>query len=393
VKVAIVTSFYASSILDEKEIRKRSLCIQHPHPWIKNLAEALAKRDVDIHVVTISNEFNQDYSFKKNNVIYDFLKSTGKIKRVLSLYESDKLRIHSFLKKEGFDIVHGQGLNMFGYYAVTSEIPHVLTIHLYMTTRDRLKEIDRIHLIKIYLLLLSVIQKKIILKRTKHAISISRVVRKILVQKGLKAKIHDIENPVCPDFFLKEQSLSEDYCLYVGSLTERKNVLDLVKALEKTKMGKLKIISQTVAGEYYSQIKKYVENNNLLHRVVFLGHKRNNEIVYHLKKSMFLVLPSMKEMAPMVISEAMAAGKPVIATAIDGIPYMIKEGETGFLVPPGNSQKLAEKMELLFANRDLCQKMGRKARREAENRWYPDMVAEQTILVYQEIIKNWQNGK
>ena len=118
----------------------------------------------------------------------------------------------------------------------------------------------------------------------------------------------------------------------------------------------------------------------------------NNEIIEILKNSSFLVLPSKKEGAPIVIGEAMATGKPVIATDVDGVPYMIKDGETGFLVQPGKQDELSEKMELLFTNRDLCKKIGKKARQEAERRWHPDVVAEQTLEVYQKIIRKWKKG-
>lgn len=385
-KIAIVTSFYASTILEGVDAKKTGFLNRHPQPWITNLAEALTKKGNDIHVVTISTEFNQDIKFEKNNVDYVFLKSTLKARRTLSLYESDNLRVRHFLKNEGFDIVHGQGMNMFGYYAVTSNIPHVLTIHLYPSVRDRLKEVNGIGFKQIYFMLLSVLMERKTLKRAEQIISISHAVREILVRKGLQAKIYDIENPVHLDFFSKEHSLIEDFCLYVGSITERKNVLVLVKALEKVKRGKIKIIFQAVSGEYYSQVKHYVQENKLDHRVEFLGPKKNLEIVDYLRRALFLVLPSKKEMAPMVISEAMAAGKTVVATAVDGVPYMIRDGETGFLVKSEDVEDLAAKMQLLFNNRSLAQSMGEKAREEALMRWHPDVVAGKTLEVYRKIL-------
>lgn len=386
-KVAILSPFYASGVLDRNEIETLSLRIQHPHSWIKNLAEALANIGVDIHIVTINNEFTQDTKFERNNVKYVFLKSAGKIKRFLTMYEIDKLRIHDFLKKEGFDLVHGQGMNKFGYYAVTSGIPHVLTIHLYMSAIDHLKEINKFQVMRLYLILVALLHKRKVHKFATKIISISPVIRQILAQKSLTTSIYDIENAVHPDFFQDiGKKNTEGYCLYVGSISERKNILGLVEALEYFTIGKLKIISQTVGGDYFLKVKKYIEDKKLVCRVQFLGPKENHEIVGYLQKAIFLVLPSLKEMAPMVISEAMAAGKPVVSTAVDGIPYMVEEGETGFIVPPYDSQSLAEKMEFLFANTTVCQKMGEKARMEAGKRWHPEVVARKTSVVYKEIL-------
>jgi glycosyltransferase involved in cell wall biosynthesis len=381
-KVAILTPFYASAVLSEKEIQERGLRIQHPHPWISNLATALDRRGLDVHVVTMNTEFKQDVKIQKEGVCYNFLRPAGRMKRGLTLFESDRFRLYRFLRREGFSIVHGQGLNMYGYFAVTSGMPHILTIHLYAGIKGFAWSTP----LSVYQGLVFLMQKWITLKRVKNVISISPQVRKILEQNKVKAKYYDIENPVHPDFFRNYHSRTDDFCLYVGSLTKRKDVISLFEALKMIDNGKLKIISQTVAGPYYAQVKEYVASHDLSHRVEFLGSKTNNDIIDTLKMSRFLVLPSKKEMAPMVISEAMAAGKPVIATAVDGVPYMIRDKETGFLVPPGDIQKLIEKMELLYSNSSLQRKMGMKARQEALRRWHPDVVAAKTINVYEKVV-------
>jgi glycosyltransferase involved in cell wall biosynthesis len=72
---------------------------------------------------------------------------------------------------------------------------------------------------------------------------------------------------------------------------------------------------------------------------------------------------------PTTILEALACGTPVVATAVGGIPEQIADGETGFLVPQGDSQAMAAQIDLLLRDDDLCQKMGRAAAEMARRRF------------------------
>jgi glycosyltransferase involved in cell wall biosynthesis len=69
---------------------------------------------------------------------------------------------------------------------------------------------------------------------------------------------------------------------------------------------------------------------------------------------------------PNSILEAMACGKPVVATAVGGIPEQIIEGKTGFLVPPGDAQGMAQRICILLSDRQQASQMGRRAAAEAE---------------------------
>ena len=79
-----------------------------------------------------------------------------------------------------------------------------------------------------------------------------------------------------------------------------------------------------------------------------------------------LVLSSRSEGTPMVIVEAMAKARPVVAPEITAIPEMVQDGLTGFLFAPGSAADLAQKLAGLAGNHDLILKMGRKARQKAE---------------------------
>lgn len=88
----------------------------------------------------------------------------------------------------------------------------------------------------------------------------------------------------------------------------------------------------------------------------------------------------------MVIVEAMAAGVPVIASNVGGIPYQVRNGETGFLINPGDVGALTERLVMLLSNNAMRQSFGSAAKLLAASEYQADRVVDKTISVYREII-------
>ena len=95
-----------------------------------------------------------------------------------------------------------------------------------------------------------------------------------------------------------------------------------------------------------------------------------------------LVVPSLVETTPFVILEAMAAGKPVVASRIYGIPEMIEEGESGSLVDPSDPAGLAGALLPLIRDPALRQQYGRRARERYERYFSADHMARTTTAAY-----------
>jgi glycosyltransferase involved in cell wall biosynthesis len=87
-----------------------------------------------------------------------------------------------------------------------------------------------------------------------------------------------------------------------------------------------------------------------------------------------LLLPSTREGFPCVIAEAMACGAPVLGSAVGGVPEMVVEGETGWLVPPGDDAALRDRMAFVLDNREAVAALRPHARRMAEQRVSPARV-------------------
>jgi glycosyltransferase involved in cell wall biosynthesis len=98
------------------------------------------------------------------------------------------------------------------------------------------------------------------------------------------------------------------------------------------------------------------------------------------------VFPSIYEPFGIVLLEAMACGKPVVASNVGGIPFVVEEGKTGLLFESGNVEDLADKIMTILENEELGEKMGEAGRERAkEFTW--DKIAERTVEVYKEILK------
>jgi glycosyltransferase involved in cell wall biosynthesis len=79
-----------------------------------------------------------------------------------------------------------------------------------------------------------------------------------------------------------------------------------------------------------------------------------------------LVLPSFAEGLPVVLMEALASRIPVIATQVAGVPELVEDGVSGFIVPPGDVDTLALRLDRLLSDPELCVAMGAAGRRKVE---------------------------
>ena len=154
------------------------------------------------------------------------------------------------------------------------------------------------------------------------------------------------------------------YALFFGRLFPMKGLGTLLGAASVVPH-----VSLVIAGEgpERERLERYVSDRGLKN-VEFVGYKQGDELKNLVRGASFVVLPSKcYEISPMVIYEAYAVGKAVVASRIGGIPELVDEGQTGLLFEPGNAEELAEKMRYLAANPQLCMDMGRRAREKIES--------------------------
>ena len=96
--------------------------------------------------------------------------------------------------------------------------------------------------------------------------------------------------------------------------------------------------------------------------VSFTGYLDQDEVAAALAEADMLVLPSFAEGLPVVLMEALASRIPIIATQVAGVAELVRDGETGFLVPPGDVESLTDRLNQLLSDPELCRRMGEAGR-------------------------------
>ena len=137
------------------------------------------------------------------------------------------------------------------------------------------------------------------------------------------------------------------------------------------------------------------ERTNCIHRArclgvadqcVFVG--KQARIVDYLCASDILLLPSEQESFGLAALEAMACELPIIASRVGGLPQLVDDGETGFLSPVGDVDKMADDTVRLLTDKKLRRQMGRRARESAISRYSTDKIIPQYIEFYERIIQS-----
>lgn len=150
--------------------------------------------------------------------------------------------------------------------------------------------------------------------------------------------------------------------LFLSNMMVEKGVLVLLQGCKILKEKGLRFECHFV-GEWFdisqAQFYSFLRENNLSDCVQAHGKKYNDDKKSFFARSDIFVLPTFKECFPLVVLEAMACGLPVVSTSEGGIPDIVVEGETGFLVQRKNVEALVEKVELLIRDGNLREQLGR----------------------------------
>lgn len=360
-----------------------------------NLIEGLLSfEDMEIHVVTSNNSLRKYIRVVSNSVRYHYLPSP-KHWQTLSLYMLDRFRINRKLHEINPDIVHAQNSQNYGYICLKTRFPIVLSVHGIVKEeanyisglKNRLRAIIRGQMIQKYCV-----------QNSPHIIQPTRYPEQYFgyLETG---KWHDTGNAIASQFFDVKGETEKCRVFYSGAVIPRKRLHDLIIALGKVKKRfsnvTLRIAGGTPDKEYLKKIKGLISTYNLDANVVFLGLLSQPELVEEYRKCALLVLPSGQETSPMVIAEIMAVGKPVVATRVGGVPYLIDDKQTGIIVDVGDINGLANGIDIILSDDELQVRMGNLAKEKANNRFRCRIVAEKVLQVYHEAIdsykENWRN--
>ena len=133
-------------------------------------------------------------------------------------------------------------------------------------------------------------------------------------------------------------------------------------------------------GPLREELLGFAKRGALRERVRFLGYRADARALVGLLD--VLVVPSLTEGSPLIVLEAMAAGVPVVASAVGGIPDQVRHGEEGLLVPPDDPDALAETLGTLLRNPTRARRLGEAGRRRAGNEFCHDALVRRIEAIY-----------
>ena len=177
-------------------------------------------------------------------------------------------------------------------------------------------------------------------------------------------------------------------------MPQEKPLVGTVARLEPAK--RMDVLLQTMAlvptasavivgdGRQRSALETLAEQLKLADRVWFVGHRE--DVRCWLAALDLFVLCSDREGMPNAVLEAMAAGLPVAATAVGGVPEVVVDGVTGVLVPPGEPATLAEAVAGLLGDKELRRRMGEAGQRRIEECFSVERTVERTEALYEELL-------
>jgi phosphatidylinositol alpha-mannosyltransferase len=178
---------------------------------------------------------------------------------------------------------------------------------------------------------------------------------------------------------------SELKILFVGRPEERKGLPILLAAFNA--LVEHVPCHLTVIGAEREDVLRYIADPEMLQWIDIRGRVSRESLWAELHGADVLCAPSLSgESFGMVLTEAFAAGTPVIASAIAGYSDVVSDGVDGLLVPPGDPQRLAEELQRVHFEPERLQEMGQAARRSAERYAWP-RVADQVTAVYERAIE------
>jgi glycosyltransferase involved in cell wall biosynthesis len=174
--------------------------------------------------------------------------------------------------------------------------------------------------------------------------------------------------------------------LFLGLISDKKGVFDLLDVLNSGSEAFDKMIKVTIAGNGETErLETAISKNHTVGTVKYAGWVNGARKSELLNECDAYVLPSYSEGLPISILEAMAYGKPVIATNVGGIPEIVKPGYNGWLFQPGDRFALQEILNEVINNRALLKEYGNHSYELSKN-YSPKAVFETLNILYNQLL-------
>jgi len=357
-----------------------------------SIANELAKKGHNVHLISYKRPFKINKNLVKihlinikNHAVFEYFPITlvlaSKIEEVIKKEKLDLINVHyalpysvsSYLAKE---ISVSEGI----------KIPIITTLHgTDIHTFGRKKDFKTI--------------LKFVLDNSDGIITVSNFVANQAKELGITKEIKTIYNYVDTERFKREDSdeirkLREQFArkneriiFHASNFRKVKRIEDIIRAFNKIKRKVPSKLILAGSGPEMPKIKQLIERLRLTKSVFLLGKIKKIEKYYSIADLFMLV--STKEGCPVSILEAMSCEVPVIATNVGGIPEIVIDKKTGFLVEKENVNDIAEKSIRILSERKRIKKMGENARQEVLQKYTKNNIISQYEDYFNKVV--WEN--
>jgi len=358
-----------------------------------NLAAALAVTgEIDVHVVSLSERCHADAVERRGRLTIHWLRVGPR------LATTKALTIHACKIAAAYrdicpDIIHAQAFSAYAVGAPATS-PLVLTVHGLEWFVPEMRTAERYAgPVGAYRRWAEGLLIRRCLTKASAIVAMSGPFVPETIGPMLQGKrVRGIPNALVLDCWLAASPAEDDgrTVLCIGTVTRRKDPLTLVRAFGKVASAcpdsRLVFVGEMSEKDYHAALLDEVSIIGLEGRVEFLGLVQEDRLLHDCATAAIVASASQVETAPMALAEAMAAGRAVVAVGAGGIPTMIEDGVSGFVVPLNDVDALADRLRQLLMDKALRRRFGAAARSRAQDMFGSARIAEQTLAVYRELL-------
>ena len=294
-------------------------------------------------------------------------------------------QLSTLIQKEKFDIVHTHNIAPLIYGTIASKL--AFNHHIIQTRhgREPVRANSLIWALNKKVVTISNDAKEFLLQNNSVNENKISVIHNGINLKAFNAPLTDEQK----NNFKKELGLKEDTLILgnVGRLAREKDQGSLIKAFKKLISKKIKVELVIVGdGPLKNNLMQLAKEFDVFDQIKFLGYR--SDISKLLQIFDIFILSSFTEGISLTLLEAMASGKPVIATKVGGNPEVVVDNVTGILVPCGFPERIESAVMKLYANRSLLPEYGQAGQKRAYELFSLDRMTSEYEKLYQEINKN-----
>jgi glycosyltransferase involved in cell wall biosynthesis len=360
-----------------------------PNPYFGTAPQALLDGfaafpgEIEVHVVSCTREHLPSPLRLASNILFHSVQVPAWAWLKLG-YLGNIRAVRRCLKGIQPDLVHGQGTERdCALTAVFSGYPAIITLHGNMRQLARLSGARPWSYAGLTALL-----ESMAIRASRGVVCLSNHTQGLVSPNARQSWL--IPNAVNPAFLNIKRAVPLDMpiILLVGDATPNKNHLSFLEAIAPLQADckfEVRHCGNCDPGDpYAAQLLDFIEHHSWCRSCGFL---KREAMMDEMAPATLLVLPSLEENLPMVILEAMAAGVPVAASNVGGIPDLITDGANGRLFDPSDAQSMRHIIHSMLTDPVGTQQLATRAREQILRNHQPETIACKHLEVYAEVVK------